>query len=117
MPGGDRTGPVGMGPRTGRGAGFCAGYGIPGFMNSGCGRGVFGGNRGGLGRRHRFFATGIPGWRWFSDHPFSPWPAFAEQPAPREELDVLKEQSRFLEDRLNALRMRMDTLSREKKTE
>ncbi|RLI76297.1 hypothetical protein DRP04_12770 [Archaeoglobales archaeon] len=33
MPGGDRTGPWGMGPRTGRGAGFCSGYGMPGFMN------------------------------------------------------------------------------------
>ena len=33
MPGGDRTGPWGMGPRTGRGAGFCSGYRMPGFMN------------------------------------------------------------------------------------
>ncbi len=33
MPGGDRTGPWGMGPRTGRGAGFCSGYRTPGFMN------------------------------------------------------------------------------------
>ncbi len=33
MPGGDRTGPWGMGPRTGRRAGFCSGYGMPGFMN------------------------------------------------------------------------------------
>ena len=33
MPGGDRTGPAGMGPMTGRGAGFCAGYPMPGYMN------------------------------------------------------------------------------------
>ncbi len=33
MPGGDRTGPWGMGPRTGRRAGFCSGYRMPGFMN------------------------------------------------------------------------------------
>jgi len=33
MPGGDRTGPWGEGPRTGRRAGFCSGYGMPGFMN------------------------------------------------------------------------------------
>ena len=26
MPGGDRTGPMGMGQMTGRGAGYCAGY-------------------------------------------------------------------------------------------
>ncbi|MBN1835246.1 MAG: DUF5320 family protein [Spirochaetales bacterium] len=33
MPRGDGTGPAGMGPMTGRAAGFCAGYGVPGFMN------------------------------------------------------------------------------------
>jgi hypothetical protein len=33
MPGGDRTGPTGMGPMNGRAAGFCAGYPTPGYMN------------------------------------------------------------------------------------
>jgi len=33
MPGGDMTGPAGMGPMTGRGAGFGAGYPVPGYMN------------------------------------------------------------------------------------
>jgi len=33
MPAGDRTGPMGMGPLTGRAAGFCAGYPMPGYMN------------------------------------------------------------------------------------
>jgi len=33
MPGGDRTGPAGMGPMTGRAAGYCAGYPVPGYMN------------------------------------------------------------------------------------
>ena len=33
MPRGDRTGPAGMGPMTGRAAGYCAGYSTPGFMN------------------------------------------------------------------------------------
>ncbi|MFW5971797.1 MAG: DUF5320 domain-containing protein, partial [Desulfovermiculus sp.] len=32
MPGGDRTGPMGMGPMTGRGAGFCAGMNQPGAL-------------------------------------------------------------------------------------
>jgi hypothetical protein len=31
MPFGDGTGPLGLGPMTGRGAGFCAGFGRPGF--------------------------------------------------------------------------------------
>ena len=33
MPFGDRTGPMGLGPMTGRGAGFCAGFGRPGFAS------------------------------------------------------------------------------------
>jgi hypothetical protein len=34
MPRGDGTGPMGFGPMTGRAAGYCAGYGVPGFMNA-----------------------------------------------------------------------------------
>jgi len=33
MPFGDGTGPAGMGPMTGRAAGYCAGYPVPGYMN------------------------------------------------------------------------------------
>ena len=33
MPRGDRTGPFGLGARTGRKAGFCAGWNVPGFLN------------------------------------------------------------------------------------
>ncbi|MBN2169468.1 MAG: DUF5320 domain-containing protein [Actinobacteria bacterium] len=49
MPGGDRTGPSGKGPLTGRGAGYCTGSESPGFMSSvrrrfpGTGRTVYGG--------------------------------------------------------------------------
>jgi len=39
MPFGDGTGPRGLGPMTGRGAGFCAGFGAPGFTNPVPGRG------------------------------------------------------------------------------
>lgn len=51
MPGGDRTGPEGKGPRTGRGLGYCNGHDSPGYTNDtdrpgrcygqgrGCGRG------------------------------------------------------------------------------
>ena len=33
MPKGDKTGPSGAGPMTGRGAGYCAGYLVPGYVN------------------------------------------------------------------------------------
>ena len=53
MPGGDRTGPVGRGPMTGRAAGYCSGYPNPGNINPGYGRGFgrgFGRGRGFWGR-------------------------------------------------------------------
>ena len=40
MPGGDGTGPAGMGPMTGRAAGYCAGYPVPGYANPIPGRGL-----------------------------------------------------------------------------
>jgi len=48
MPRGDGTGPAGMGPMTGRAAGYCAGYDRPGFVNPVGGRmgGGFGWSRG-----------------------------------------------------------------------
>jgi hypothetical protein len=64
MPGGDGTGPGGMGPMTGRAAGFCAGYPVPGYMNPVGGRGYWGwGRGGGWGRRNWYYATGLPGWQ------------------------------------------------------
>ncbi len=50
MPRGDRTGPLGEGPRTGRGLGLCSGYNTPGFYKSPggfLGSGNFGFGRGG----------------------------------------------------------------------
>jgi hypothetical protein len=41
MPRGDGTGPAGLGPMTGRVAGFCAGYSVPGYMNPVAGRAGF----------------------------------------------------------------------------
>ena len=52
MPRGDRTGPGGAGPMTGRAAGYCAGYSVPGFTNpiGGYGRGWGRGRGRGFGR-------------------------------------------------------------------
>jgi hypothetical protein len=78
MPGGDRRGPAGQGPRTGRAVGFCAGNDEPGYLSRGggrgggagggagrgAGRGGGGGGRGGGGRfRNWFHATGLTGWQ------------------------------------------------------
>jgi hypothetical protein len=53
MPLGDGTGPRGIGPMTGRGAGYCAGFARPGFVSPAFGRGQFSFFRGtsrGIGR-------------------------------------------------------------------
>jgi len=42
MPGGDRTGPMGQGPMTGRAAGYCTGSPTLGSMNPAPGRGAVG---------------------------------------------------------------------------
>ena len=104
MPGGDRTGPTGRGPMTGRAAGYCAGYGMPGYMNpSGgrfFGRGFWGGGRGGgrgRGWRNRFYATGQPGWArsgWVPAWEYPPYPMYGGPDMSREqELEMLKAQA------------------------
>ncbi|MEA1984122.1 MAG: DUF5320 domain-containing protein [Euryarchaeota archaeon] len=75
MPGGDRTGPMGEGPMTGRGAGYCTGNELPGrtypiprgYVGRGRGAGVmhFGlwGRPGigrGMGRRGGFRFSTVP---------------------------------------------------------
>lgn len=119
MPGGDRTGPAGMGPMTGRGAGFCAGYGAPGFLNRGYGAGGgFFGGRGGRGWRNRFWSTGVPGWRHFGGNPLPGGMPFYGQPeTSTNELDALREQARWLEESLKDIQARMEPLSSKDKTE
>ncbi|MEW5867539.1 MAG: DUF5320 domain-containing protein [Bacillota bacterium] len=72
MPRGDGTGPAGFGPMTGRAAGYCAGYPVPGYMNpvgfrrAGFWRRPWLGWGAGFGRgrgwRRMYHATGLPGW-------------------------------------------------------
>jgi len=103
MPRGDGTGPAGMGPMTGRAAGFCAGYSVPGYMNPVGGRGYWGwGRGGGWGRRNWYYATGLPG------TPFAPGLS-AQQ-----ELDSLKGQAEYLEDSLDGIKKRIEELESQK---
>ncbi|MGC9293430.1 MAG: DUF5320 domain-containing protein [Acidobacteriaceae bacterium] len=65
MPFRDGTGPLGQGPRSGWGAGFCGGPRSSGSTGAIAGRGLgMGrGGQGGRGRRNQFFATGLRGWQ------------------------------------------------------
>lgn len=117
MPRGDRTGPMGMGPRTGRGYGYCAGYGEPGFMHPGPG---FGYGRGMAWRRGRGGGFGWGrggGWRhpWgFGPGPYDTWewaPPAPEASA-EHELAALKAQAGWLQEQLDVIQARMDELNR-----
>jgi len=99
MPGGDRTGPQGAGSRTGRGMGYCSGYNWPGFANQAAMfRGGFGFGHGGAGRgwRHRFYATGVPGW---------------VTPTPEQETADLNAQADLLKAQLDAIQKRIEQLT------
>ncbi|MFP4106157.1 MAG: DUF5320 domain-containing protein [Phycisphaerae bacterium] len=103
MPFGDGTGPSGMGPMTGRAAGFCAGYNRPGYAAPYGGRGFGGGRgRGGRGWRNRFFATGLFGWQRGAAQPPA---AEADQ-----QLDTLRDQAEYFENALNDIRRRIDDM-------
>ena len=117
MPRGDQTGPAGMGPMTGRGAGYCAGYATPGFTNPvggrgrgfgfGFGRGAgagFRGVRGGWGGRG-FFG------RWWM--PFGGG-FFQAAPTREQEIDVLHGQAKYFEDALTDVKKRLSELENQK---
>jgi len=113
MPGGNGTGPAGMGPMTGRGAGYCAGYSVPGYANPVSGRG-FGFGRGG--GRGRGFGGGGFGWaRGGYGSPAFGVAAYGQAPfnqaaTPQQEVDSLKDQAKNLEDALNGIKSRIAEL-------
>lgn len=115
MPGGDRTGPIGNGPMTGRAAGFCAGFGAPGYVNPspGFGRGL---GRG-WGRRvgRGFWGRGRGFW-WRDDN--LPDPSYHReypQPSKEEEKAYLENMVKGLEEEIKDMRNRIQELSKEKK--
>jgi len=132
MPRGDGTGPAGMGPMTGRAAGYCAGYSVPGYANPvggrffGAGRSFFG-SRGGRGRGYRnwYNATGLPGWQRYNmgmpawggvyAPPVNPYvnPYSGPAATPDEEKEMLKEQAEFLKQQIDDIQERMVELEKE----
>jgi hypothetical protein len=96
MPGGDRTGPLGQGPRTGRGGGW---------------------GGGGRGRRHRFHATALTGWQrgglGRGRRGFMTYPMEYDMPVPTREQQVgmLQADLQCLEQNAELLRRRIEELS------
>lgn len=114
MPGGDRTGPLGIGPRTGRAAGYCNGNRIPGFANFG-GRafgGGFGFGRGfGRGGRNRFWAGGrFGGFRGWAQPFYTDYPDYGPANIREDERDFLMTEARNLKTALDNINKRLDEL-------
>ncbi len=118
MPFGDGTGPRGMGPMTGRGMGYCAGFPTPGYMNLGFGGGWFG-RGGGRGRRNWFYATGMPGWvRAAQGMPafggmVPPVNPYMQAPTAEDEKSMLSDQAEFLKKQLDDIQKRINELEKE----
>lgn len=121
-----------MGPLTGRGAGYCAGFSAPGFTNPGGGQG-FGMGRGGRGGgfwgagrgwRNMFHATGLPGWLRFGQAamPFGYTPAAGgtvsgPQPNQDLELQTLRNQADALQTELAAVQRRLQEIEDQRDSE
>ena len=77
MPRGDGTGPMGLGPMTGRAAGYCAGFSTPGFVNPMGGRLGLGLGWGRGFRSYPYYGRGrLPYYGyWYSRFPYwgVPW--------------------------------------------
>jgi len=109
MPGGDRTGPWGLGPRTGRSAGYCTGSNMPGYANPGFGCG-FGFGRG----RGRGFGRGFRGRGMYPYHvPY--YPETYPESSKEEEKAYLENVVKGLEEEMKIIRERLQELSKEKK--
>lgn len=109
MPFGDRTGPLGAGPVSGRGGGFCAGQGHPGYVTAPNQQWFGVGGRGGRrGWRNRFYGAGLGGWgRWGG------WPDWTGAGSPSgsdQEIGVLKDRARQFETALDSIRKRIEAL-------
>lgn len=121
MPRGDGTGPMGLGPMTGRAAGYCAGYPVPGFMNP------YGGRLGlgfGYGRGYgRGFGRGFRRAFWPTyPYPITPPPTayygggFYPPPVePKQEMEMLTEEAKALKEQLEAINKRIIELEEKEK--
>ncbi len=117
MPGGDRTGPRGLGSRTGRGMGYCAGYDAPGYTYGpgyGYGRGRGRGNVGGYGRGYG------RGWAYREPiYPLPPPPTYAAPVyrsrvplEPVDKLTMLKQEKTYLESELEGISSALEDISK-----
>jgi Family of unknown function (DUF5320) len=116
MPRGDGSGPSGMGPMTGRGAGYCAGIAAPRFANSWGGRGGgfrFGMGRGmgwGRGRGWGWQAAGPAVCAYPTTYPAAPASGWLGPQDQESQLSMLKNQADMLSESLANIQKQIETL-------
>lgn len=99
MPRGDGTGPMGLGPMTGRRAGLCAGVAAPGYSNTVGSAAGFGC---GCGFRKMFNAAGRPGWARSGYRAYT-----GAYDAVTGEKEFLGKQAEYLENQLKQIKKRL----------
>ena len=111
MPGGDQTGPEGMGPLTGRQLGDCADNDAPRFASAALGRG-WGWRRGRSGRRgpqgRQSFRTGLFG----RARRFGPAHLFGRsfRLTQEQEVESLKDEAAWLKEQLDVVSQRLEEI-------
>jgi hypothetical protein len=123
MPSGDRTGPEGVGPRTGRALGYCSGYDDPGYT-----KGLPRGGRG-YGRRYgRGYGRGFCWGRRRACYPYpdewyypNRYPAYPTEPYPEmkreDEKHYLENLVKNLENELKQIKKRLQDLGKKNSEE
>jgi hypothetical protein len=112
MPRGDRTGPMGLGPGTGRAFGYCYGFNSPGYTK-GPGRGMGGGFGFGRGMsRGRGFGRGW-GIGAFNAGPMPGYP-WMQSMSKEDEIKLLKSQADVLSRSQKDIEKRLGELEKEK---
>ncbi len=109
LPRGNRTGPWGQGPRSGRGLGYCSGYSAPGYAKGsgiGWGRG-YGGGRGWGGGRGFY-----PGRNFYPLDQPTPIPPFSPHFTPEDETRYLEETLSGLKKEIENIEKRLEALSK-----
>lgn len=113
MPGGNRTGPRGQGPMTGRGLGYCTGFDSPGFtVDQGYGFGRSYG-RFSRGRGRGYVRAG------YIDPYFTPYRLIGSYLAPRipvsppvDQLTMLKQEKNYLDSELKEIGSALEDISK-----
>ena len=110
----DGTGPGGRGPLTGRGAGYCAVYSVPGYQINAVPRPGMGGAaffRNGRGYRNRYNTIGLTRWKRGS----TTTPTTPAQPAITREqhLEALKKQVEYLKKEMERITRQISDIQSE----